>query len=96
MLESLRKWGQKLVSPKSESPSPQSHHSADEQRARRAHSVTTLQGEIHRIQHEISDLNELMTGENAMVTDAQQSKMAALHRELANTQRELGKYQARV
>ena len=96
MLESLRKWGQKMFPPKSESPVQQSRLSGDEQRERRAQSVSTLQGEIHRIQHEISDLNETMTGEAALVTDAQQLKMAALHRELANTQRELGKYQARI
>ena len=91
MLESLRKWGQKLFP----SDSPESERqSAENSRDRRAQTVSNLQEEIHRIQFEISDLNDAMNASPA--TEAQQSRMAVLHRELAMNQQELKKYQARI
>jgi predicted nucleic acid-binding Zn-ribbon protein len=96
MLETLRSWGRRILPADSRTREQRAHISADQSRANRVQTVSDLREGIHRIQHEIAALNDAMTSEPAGASAAQEAKMAALHQELAATQRELGKYQARI
>lgn len=96
MLEKLRSWRQKVRRTNGQSTVERTRRSADDARERRAQSVTALQEDIHRIQHEISTLHDRMTGEAGVPTEARQATMAELHRALAEKQQELAKYQARI
>lgn len=70
---------------------------AEEARENRASSMATLQREVRQLQQEITDLGAAQdldsTGANA---GANAATMERLHRELADKQRELAKFQARV
>jgi hypothetical protein len=96
MFETLRKWSRKALPSNAQSNEDRSRQADEDSRERRAQSVATLRGDIHRIQHEIAVLNDTMTAAATDVTVAQQERMAALHRELADRQRDLSKYQARI
>jgi hypothetical protein len=73
-------------------PQPASNLNRDQ----RAELVRRLQGDITRIQHEISDLNDTLPSDPAAVSSADTARMADLHRQLTKTQQELSRYQARV
>ncbi len=97
MLNALRSWSKRFVSSSSQTSVDGARRSADDARTHRASEVTRLQGDIHRIQHEISDLNDLMNaGSDAVSSRANETRMATLHQQLAAKQRELGTYQARI
>lgn len=99
MLNALRAWGKRyLPSNSSSSVSVEgARRTAEEAREHRAGKVDQLNADIRRIQHEISDLNDAMKlPENQASTPANESRMAALHQQLAAKQRELGTYQARI
>lgn len=70
---------------------------AEEARDNRASSMVTLQREVRQLQQEITDLSAAQdldsTGDDAR---ANESTMERLHRELAQKQKELAKFQARV
>ena len=65
-------------------------------REHRAQVVSGLRDDIKRLQHEISDLNDTMTGTTGTNPADMDAHMASLHRELAECQRKLGTYQARI
>ncbi len=98
MLNALRTWGKKYLPSASSSKSTEgSRRSADDVRTHRAREVTRLNADIHRIQHEISDLNDVMNADgNTGSIKANEARMASLHQQLAAKQRELGTYQARI
>lgn len=99
MLNALRAWGKRHV-PSSTQPTGERSRQTD-QKARddRASMVSKIREDIHRLQHEISDLNDTMVGDGIGSRDSAANddvRMAKLHRELALKQQELGKYQARI
>jgi capsule polysaccharide export protein KpsE/RkpR len=96
MLPTFRKWTKRIFSPAGPPTADQARHRDEDARERRAQSVSALRNEIHRIQHEISDLYDTMTASSAPAAESLQQRMASLHRELADCQRELGTYQARI
>jgi ABC-type transport system involved in cytochrome bd biosynthesis fused ATPase/permease subunit len=97
MLNSLLNWGrnqlQSLRARPSNSTAPQ--QASNLSREQRADLVTRLRADINRIQHEISDLSDTMPADGA-ASSADTSRMAELHRQLAKTQQELSRYQARI
>ena len=96
MLSALRDWSNRYLSFLRPQGADQAQPAGDMSRDRRAATVETIRTEIHRIQHEISDLNDTMTADPAAQTSTQVARMAELHRDLARKQQELGKYQARI
>lgn len=95
MLTALRNWSKRFLD--SRTPKTETQHRASAERARevRADTVNRLRDEIHRIQHDISVLNDEIQGAGDP-RPADVERMASLHRELATKQRELGTYQARI
>lgn len=69
---------------------------AQEAREQRTRSMTTLQREVRRIQQEITDLSALQESGAGGDTGANASRMETLQSDLARTQKELAKFQARV
>jgi hypothetical protein len=70
---------------------------ADAARQHRHDVVARLQEDIHGLQQEIADLDTAeRSGSGRPPTDAESDTMALLHRELAEKQRELARYQARI
>ncbi|MEJ7901310.1 MAG: hypothetical protein WKF63_05650 [Thermomicrobiales bacterium] len=98
MLNALRAWGKKyLPSSSSQSSAEGARRNADDVRTHRASEVTRLNADVHRIQHEISDLNDVMNaGGDTGSIKTNEARMASLHQQLAAKQRELGTHQARI
>lgn len=97
MLNALRTWSKRLVSPSSTKSASGSRRSAEDARTHRASEVARLNDDIRRIQHEISDLNDVMNASGGTASPkANEARMASLHQQLAAKQRELGTHQARI
>ncbi len=97
MLNTLRTWSKKYLSSNTPSSGDGARRSADEARTHRASEVTRLQGDVHRLQHEISDLNDVMNASgDGSPSKANETRMASLHQQLAAKQRELSTHQARI
>ena len=98
MLNALGAWGKKHFSSHAHPTGEQSRQTDQKARDDRASTVSKIRDDIHRLQHEISDLNDAMVagGIGSPAPAANDARMAKLHRELALKQQELGKYQARI
>lgn len=98
MLNALRAWGKRyLPSSSSQSSAEGARRSADDVRTHRASEVTRLNADIQRIQHEISDLYDVINADGDTGSlKANEARMASLHQQLSAKQRELGTHQARI
>lgn len=98
MMNMLRSWRNRFLTSSSSSPMTDGNRrSADDVRLHRASEVTRLQADVHRIQHEISDLNDVIVAAGpSAVSKPNETRMASLHQQLAAKQRELSTHQARI
>lgn len=96
MLANLLKLRNRLFPPPSPANSGQGRSHDTDVREHRALVVSGLRDDIQRLQHEISTLNDTITAGSAPDTAALERRMESLHRELAECQRKLGTYQARI
>ncbi len=96
MLRTLRRWIGRAVAA-TPSPTPeQARGAATDARRDRAAVVDGLRADVRRLQQEIKDASDALGGVAGAERAAQERRLAALHDDLARTQQELGRYQARV
>lgn len=96
MLRNARDWLQRTFSPKT-SPTPeQAERSAAATRHDRTGVLTDLRSEVRRLQQDIKDVSDVLDGLAGDGRTAHEKRLASLHRELDQKQRELSQLQARV
>ena len=96
MLRKARNWLERTFSPKT-SPTPeQAERSAATARHDRTGVLTDLRSEVRRLQQEIKDVSDALDGPAGDGRTAHEKRLATLHRELEQKQRELSRLQARV
>ncbi len=94
MLQELGDRIKRTFAPNSATTAEKQEQTASTNRNDRAGSITQLQGDVSRIQHEIADLSANgTTGADKTATDKQ---IDALQKELEQTQQSLAKLQGRV
>ena len=96
MLRNARNWLERTFSPKT-SPTPeQAEQSAATARHDRTGVLADLRSEVRRLQQEIKDESDSLDGLAGDGRTAHEKRLATLHRELEQKQRELSRLQARV
>ena len=100
MLSQLRDWVKSRLASSASPSTPRAQRTAQEAREDRAHSVTTLQLEVRRLQQEITDVSSTLEGKASGASGeahrAGEAKLASLHSALEQKQREVAKFQARI
>jgi hypothetical protein len=101
MLRQVLDWLQRAFSTTTSPPttpptSEQAQRTAATARHDRAGTITALRSEIRGLQQEIKDVSDSLDGLTGDARTADEGRLASLHRELEDKQRELGGLQARV
>ena len=97
MLRRLRSWVERAFAAQAAPTPDQARRAAGQARQDRAGTVDGLRGEIRRLQQDIKDVSDALDGElTGDARTAHEGRLASLHRELDQKQRELNRLQARV
>ena len=97
MLRRLRRWAERAFAPRAAPTPEQARRAAGEARQDRAGTVDDLRSEIRRLQQDIKDVSDaLESGPTGDARSVHTGRLASLHRELDQKQRDLAKLQARV
>ena len=96
MFRTVRDWLERTFAPKTPSPREQGQRTTTTCRQDRAGTIVDLRTEVRRLQQEIKDVTDSLDGLAGDARTAHEGRLASLHRELEQKQRELGGFQARV
>ena len=97
MLRGLRSWVARTFAQPAPPTPEQAERAAAQARQDRAGTIGDLRSEIRRLQQEIKDVSDAL--ESDLTDDARtadEGRLASLHRQLDQKQRELNRLQARV
>ena len=97
MLRGLRSWAARTFAQPAPPTPEQAERAAAQARQDRAGTIGDLRSEIRRLQQEIKDVSDAL--ESDLTDDARtadEGRLASLHRQLDQKQRELNRLQARV
>ena len=97
MLRGLRHWAARAFVREAPPTPEQAERAAGQARQDRAGTIDDLRVEIRRLQQDIKDVSDaLASGPAGDVRAAHEGRLASLHRQLDQKQRELARLQARV
>ena len=97
MLRQLRDWANRRYSPPAPPTREQAQATAQEARDDRAGLVTDLQAQVRSLQQEITDLTSIVErGAGGKDHQGDVARLVELEKALAQKQRELSRYQARI
>ena len=97
MLRGLRSWVARAFAPQAPPTAEQAERAAARARQDRAGTIGDLRSEIRRLQQDIKDVSDALDGgPTGDARTAQEGRLASLHRQLEERQRELARLQARV
>ena len=97
MLRGFRSWVARAFAPQAPPTPEQAQQAAAQARQDRAGTIGDLRSEIRRLQQEIKDVSDALdSGLTGDARTADEGRLASLHRELDQKQRELNRLQARV
>ncbi len=97
MLRQLRDWANRRFSPPDPPTREQAQATAQEARDDRAGLVTDLQAQVRRLQQEITDLTAVVDrGSDGKDRQGDAARLVELEKALAQKQRELARFQARI
>ncbi len=97
MLRQLRDWATRRFSPPDPPTREQAQATAQAARDDRAELVTDLQGQVRRLQQDITDLTDVVDrGPDGTDRQGDVARLVELEKALAQKQRDLARFQARI